>query len=164
MRNIVNVDTSVLPRRNNGNISWKDSVGVNVPFQYNDSSLKGEIKIIEYFPKNDKRKIHITIQYQNRKTTISASAFVTGRFSEFINGKKNLYKKNIGRHDFKIGDIVDFGENQKFRILGIKLSTPKNSEKTKRDLWYYVECLDCGYRYWKNDKKFDSKKCLNCTH
>ena len=67
------LDTSALTKytsgNNKGHFNWKENIGKELPFQYDD--LNGIIKIIDY--KSINRKNLVTIQYQNNIMTTSTS-------------------------------------------------------------------------------------------
>ena len=138
---IKHLDTSTLIKytsgNNKGHFNWKENIGKELPFQYDD--LTGTIKIIDY--KSVNRNNLVTIQYQDNIITTSTSNLLQLKIPSFLN--KN---KNTRQYLYKIGDIIDkdFQESKVIEQTRISVKATKNYETTRG---YKLKCLCCGYNY-----------------
>ena len=138
---IKHLDTSTLIKytsgNNKGHFNWKENIGKELPFQYDD--LTGIIKIIDY--KSINRNNLVTIKYQNNVITTSTSNLLQLKIPSFLN--KN---KNTRQYLYKIGDIIDkdFQESKVIEQTRISVKATKNYETTRG---YKLKCLYCGYNY-----------------
>ena len=138
---IKHLDTSTLIKytsgNNKGHFNWKENIGKELPFQYDD--LTGIIKIIDY--KSINRNNLVTIKYQNNVITTSTSNLLQLKIPSFLN--KN---KNTRQYLYKIGDIIakDFQDSKVIEQTRISVKATKNYETTRG---YKLKCLYCGYNY-----------------
>ena len=138
---IKHLDTSTLIKytsgNNKGHFNWKENIGKELPFQYDD--LTGIIKIIDY--KSINRNNLVTIKYQDNVITTSTSNLLQLKIPSFLN--KN---KNTRQYLYKIGDIIDkdFQESKVIEQTRISVKATKNYETTRG---YKLKCLYCGYNY-----------------
>lgn len=147
---IKHLDTSTLIKytsgNNKGHFNWKENIGKELPFQYDD--LTGIIKIIDY--KSVNRNNLVTIKYQDNVITTSTSNLLQLKIPSFLN--KN---KNTRQYLYKIGDIIDkdFQESKVIEQTRISVKTNKNYETTRG---YKLECLCCGYKYQTREDRISS--------
>ena len=138
---IKHLDTSTLIKytsgNNKGHFNWKENIGKELPFQYDD--LTGIIKIIDY--KSINRNNLVTIKYQDNVITTSTSNLLQLKIPSFLN--KN---KNTRQYLYKIGDIIDkdFQESKVIEQTRISVKATKNYGTTRG---YKLKCLCCGYNY-----------------
>lgn len=147
---IKHLDTSTLIKytsgNNKGHFNWKENIGKELPFQYND--LIGIIKIIDY--KSVNRNNLVTIKYQDNVITTSTSNLLQLKIPSFLN--KN---KNTRQYLYKIGDIIDkdFQESKVIEQTRISVKATKNYETTRG---YKLKCLCCGYNYQTREDRISS--------
>ena len=147
---IKHLDTSTLIKytsgNNKGHFNWKENIGKELPFQYDN--LTGIIKIIDY--KSINRNNLVTIQYQDNIITTSTSNLLQLKIPSFIN--KN---KNTRQYLYKIGDIIDkdFQESKVIEQTRISVKATKNYETTRG---YKLKCLCCGYNYQTREDRISS--------
>lgn len=147
---IKHLDTSTLIKytsgNNKGHFNWKENIGKELPFQYDD--LTGIIKIIDY--KSVNRNNLVTIKYQDNVITTSTSNLLQLKIPSFLN--KN---KNTRQYLYKIGDIIDkdFQESKVIEQTRISVKTNKNYETTRG---YKLKCLCCGYKYQTREDRISS--------
>lgn len=144
------LDTSNLIKyqsgNNKGHFNWKENIGKEIPFQYDD--LTGIIKIIDY--KSVDRKNLVTIQYENNIITTSTSNLVHLRIPSFLN--KN---KNSKQYTYKIGDNIDM-EYQISEVIEqcrISVRSTRNYETTRG---YKLKCKYCNYEYSTREDRLSS--------
>lgn len=119
------VYTNNLPRLGNGkgiSIDWKNSVGCECDFEYDD--IIGKISIVEYIGSEK-----IKVKYEDSESVIKTYNFKTGNISSVI-GRYNT------KYIYKIGDVV--GD-----IIITELITENRYNKNVRA--YKYKCLKCGY-------------------
>ena len=144
------LDTSALTKyasgNNKGHFNWKENIGKELPFKYDD--LTGIIKIIDY--KSVNRNNLITIQYQDNVITTSTSNLLQLKIPSFLN--KN---KNNRNYTYKIGDIIDknFQKSKVIEQTRISVKATKNYETTRG---YKLKCLYCGYKYQTREDRISS--------
>lgn len=147
---IKHLDTSTLIKytsgNNKGHFNWKENIGKELPFQYDD--LTGIIKIIDY--KSVNRNNLVTIKYQDNVITTSTSNLLQLKIPSFLN--KN---KNTRQYLYKIGDIIakDFQESKVIEQTRISVKATKNYETTRG---YKLKCLCCGYNYQTREDRISS--------
>jgi predicted Zn-ribbon and HTH transcriptional regulator len=131
---------------NKGHFNWKENIGKELPFQYDD--LTGTIKIIDY--KSVNRNNLVTIQYQDNIMTTSTSNLLQLKIPSFLN--KN---KNNSNYIYKIGDIIDkdFQKSKVIEQTRISVKATKNYETTRG---YKLKCLCCGYKYQTREDRISS--------
>lgn len=120
------VDLSELPRRKNGTISWKMSVGKSIKFQYDDVIYT--ILIIKYC---DDHHVKIRIEGRIDEHVVKIESIKNGQFSNILNIPKFKGKNKKGI-EYKVGGVA----NNTLLITGI------NKESCKR---YNFQCLKDGY-------------------
>lgn len=144
------LDTSTLIKytlgNNKGHFNWKENIGKELAFQYDD--LTGTIKIIDY--KSVNRNNLVTIQYQDNIMTTSTSNLLQLKIPSFLN--KN---KNNSNYTYKIGDIIDkdFQKSKVIEQTRISVKATKNYETTRG---YKLKCLYCGYKYQTREDRISS--------
>lgn len=147
---IKHLDTSTLIKytsgNNKGHFNWKENIGKELPFQYDD--LTGIIKIIDY--KSINRNNLVTIKYQDNVITTSTSNLLQLKIPSFLN--KN---KNTRQYLYKIGDIIakDFQDSKVIEQTRISVKATKNYETTRG---YKLKCLYCGYNYQTREDRISS--------
>lgn len=131
---------------NKGHFNWKENIGKDLPFQYED--LTGTIKIIDY--KSVNRNNLVTIQYQDNIMTTSTSNLLQLKIPSFLN--KN---KNSRNYTYKIGNIIDkdFQKSKVIEQTRISVKATKNYETTRG---YKLKCLCCGYKYQTREDRISS--------
>lgn len=131
---------------NKGHFNWKENIGKELPFQYDD--LTGIIKIIDY--KSVNRNSLVTVQYQDNIITTSTSNLLQLRIPSFLNKNKNNKK-----YTYKIGDIIDkdFQKSKVIEQTRISVKATKNYETTRG---YKLKCLCCGYEYKTREDRISS--------
>ena len=113
---------------NKGSISWKDSVGEEVPFVYED--LQGVVEIIHY--NRDLREI--TIRYLDREDSIYTSSFLKCALG-------NIVRKKTSSHLYNEGEVI---ENAKSGEIKIIKSLRVMRSRGQSDKAYEYQCLICG--------------------
>lgn len=102
--------------------------------------------------------------YQEKCKTISLSSFISGRFVKFITPYVKLRNEKLKHYDKKVGDIIDIRDKQ-YKILIVKMQTQKiNNHQHRRKVLFYLECIKCGYRFWRSSNQLDNLSCENCNH
>ena len=100
-------------------IDWERSINYIIKFIYDD--IKGEVKIIDYFKKNNKN--YLKIKYNNNIYSISKSSFVNCSLGVILGTKNYKYKYNIG-------EIITDIYSGKLQILGqIRMKNGKWTQK-----------------------------------
>lgn len=144
------LDTSILIKytsgNNKGRFNWKENIGKELPFQYDD--LTGIIKIIDY--KSVNRNNLVTIQYQDNIMTTSTSNLLQLKIPNFLN--KN---KNSRNYTYKIGDIID-KDFQKSKVIEQTRVSVKATKKYETTRGYKLKCLCCGYKYQTREDRISS--------
>lgn len=147
---IKQLETSTLIKytsgNNKGHFNWKENIGKELPFQYDD--LTGIIKIIDY--KSVNRNNLVTIKYQDNVITTSTSNLLQLKIPSFLNRNKNTRQ-----YLYKIGDIIDkdFQESNVIEQTRISVKATKNYETTRG---YKLKCLCCGYEYKTREDRISS--------
>lgn len=119
-------------------ISWQDSIGCEVPFEYEE--ITGCLKIVDY----DKQKKSITVEYLDKKKSVTTSKFIN-------NGIAGILGVRYGerKHEHNIGDIVK----------GKRVVDIVHCDKETK---YYYECLKChsfGIQQPSSFKKYGCPVC-----
>lgn len=138
----VEVNLDYLPKRKNGKIIWAESIGMDIPFVYDEVS--GVIKILDYKNNNE-----ILFGY-NGKEFWRNSSIITSKSIGNIVGKIN--------RDFlyNIGDIIQT-KHSSLKILDRRMGKRKE---------YYLQCLVCGDESWKTERaiiKYEEYLCGVCA-
>ena len=137
------IDLNQFPRDKNGNISWKDSVGMIVDFYYYDK--KHTIKIINY----------ISIDYVEIKVDDMPSEIVGTQKIRHLNFDSLFYKP---KYFYNVGDIVNG-----FVIIE-QLYINKSSNSKYKSKHYKCKCLVDEHEYIFSEIEIkDGKKCPMCT-
>lgn len=146
---IKHLDTSTLIRytsgNNKGHFNWKENIGKELPFQYDD--LTGIIKIIDY--KSVNRNNLVTIQYQDNVITTSTSNLLQLKIPSLLN--KN---KNTRQYLYKFGDIIDKDFQESKVIEQCKVYSKTKHYNVVRG--YKLKCLCCGYEYKTREDRISS--------
>ena len=123
-----------LPHNKNGTISWKNSVGCKVRFEYDD--INGVIEIIGY----DNNKYNIVLKYKDRIRDMFVGSF-----------KNCLIKELIGlihfEYCYNVGDIIHdkYLVKQQIKIPHAKTHGLNAKSRSGMNKAYVVKCLNCGY-------------------
>ena len=83
-------------------IDWKNSIGYNVYFEYED--VKGYVKIIDY------KDSYLKIKFYNNEIEIFTGAFLNVSFGKLLNKQTGNFKINIGdkfKDDKRDIEIID---------------------------------------------------------
>ena len=146
---IKHLDTSTLIKytsgNNKGHFDWKENIGKELSFQYDD--LTGIIKIIDY--KSVNRNNLVTIKYQDNVITTSTSNLLQLKIPSFLN--KN---KNTRQYLYKIGDIIDKNFQESKVIEQCKVYSKTKHYNVVRG--YKLKCLCCGYEYKTREDRISS--------
>lgn len=146
---IKHLDTSTLIKytsgNNKGHFDWKENIGKELSFQYDD--LTGIIKIIDY--KSVNRNNLVTIKYQDNVITTSTSNLLQLKIQSFLN--KN---KNTRQYLYKIGDIIDKNFQESKVIEQCKVYSKTKHYNVVRG--YKLKCLCCGYEYKTREDRISS--------
>lgn len=144
------LDTSQLIKytsgNNNGHFNWRENIGKELPFQYDD--LTGIIKIIDYESKN--RKNLITLKYKDRTMTTSTSNLLQLRIPTFL-GKNKVSRK----YKYEIGDTID-KEYQISKVIEQCKISVKSKNKNEVTRGYKLKCLYCGFEYKTREDSISS--------
>lgn len=147
---IKHLDTSTLIKytsgNNKGHFNWKENIGKELPFQYEDT--KGIIKIIDY--KSVNRKNLVTIQYKDNIMTTSTSNLLQLKIPTFVN--KNV---NTRKYKYNVENIID-KDFQKSKIIEQCRISVKSSKGYKTARGYKLKCLSCGYKYQTREERLSS--------
>ena len=137
------IDSSKLPRIYKG-IDWKNTIGYNVYFEYDD--IKGYMEIIDYI-KCDNKKYKLKIKYKDKYQYISPSDFLLCRIGNLLNKVTSDFKIEIGQ-TFK-------DDKRDLTIIDREYRENKNGRKRK---YYKYKCNKCGFNcgehYSINDKQY----------
>lgn len=131
------LDTSNLTTYQSGNykgkINWKNNIGKELYFEYDD--ISGHIEIMDY--KRENSSGHITIKYQDNIITTRTPNLLHLKIPSLFNKEKQSkkYKYNVGDVIHKFNDSIQIVEQ--IRIL-------YNNSSCRG---YKVKCLDCNYVY-----------------
>lgn len=125
-----------LPKNNNGTISWKNSVGCNVRFEYDD--ISGVVEIIGY----DNSKYHVILRYKDRVRSMFVGSFKDCLIKELIGLIHSEYYYNVG-------DIIHnkYLVKQQTKIPHAKTRNPNAKSRSGMNKAYVIECLNCGYEF-----------------
>lgn len=137
------VDLSNLETTKCGNISWENSVGKTIEFQYID--ICSTILVSGY---HDKKKVYIDIDGYAKNCLVHTTTILRGSFGDILG---NRYYKDF---KYEIGDIV----NASFLITG------RERDGSGKKIYYYT-CLNDGYRGSKTENGLkNSMKCPVCSN
>ena len=135
---IKHLDTSTLIKytsgNNKGHFNWKENIGKELPFQYDD--LTGIIKIIDYKSVN--------------RNNLVTSNLLQLKIPSFLS--KN---KNTRQYLYKIGDIID-KDFQKSKVIEQTRISVKATKKYETVRGYKFKCLCCGYEYQTREDRISS--------
>lgn len=138
------IDLKQFPRDKNGNISWKDSVGITVDFYYNNK--KHTIKIIDY----------ISLDYVEIKVDDMPSEIVGTQKIRNLNFNNLFYEPS---YIYNIGDTI----NNVVVLEQLYIESERKSQKGKMK-HYKCKCLNDGYEYIVLESELkNSKGCPVCS-
>lgn len=124
-------------------ISWGDSIGHIVPFEYED--VLGELFITNYSPKKQK----VEVEYNSEKYEISTSQLINCSIGSIL-GKHN---KNY---------IFNYGETIVKNGMGLIVKRFRKGIDNVRH--YTLKCLDCSNKYDRSEPHLKDRgaKCPYC--
>lgn len=139
--------TEDLPLNRNGTVSWKNSVGCNVRFIYDN--INGIIQILDYNNKN----YHITVKYNERIRDIFVGSFKECMINELIGLRHSEYK-------YDVGDIVfdSFIVLEQTMIKHAKIRSKNTKSRSGMNKAYILKCLNCQYIFTIGEDVLDNKK------
>lgn len=138
------IDLKQFPRDKNGNISWKDSVGMIVDFYYYNE--KHTIKIIDYINLDC-----VEISIDDMPSEIVGTQKIRHLYFDYL-----FYKPN---YIYNIGDVVN--DVMVIERLYIESEYGRQKRKAKH---YKCKCLKDGYEYIILETDFKkSKGCPVCA-
>ena len=138
------IDLNQFPRDKNGNISWKDSIGITVDFYYYNE--KHTIKIIDYISLD-----YVEIKIDDMPSEIIGTQKIKHLYFDYL-----FYKPD---YIYNIGDIVN--DVIVLEQLYIKSNRKNQKGKTKH---YRCKCLKDGYEYIVLEVELkNSKGCPVCA-
>ena len=125
-----------LPKNKNGTVSWKNSVGCKVRFEYDE--ISGVIEIIGY----DNSKYHVIVQYKDRTRSMFVGSFKDCLIKELIGLIHSEYYYNIN-------DVIydKYLVKEQTKIPHAKTRNPNAKSRSGMNKAYVVECLNCGYEF-----------------
>ena len=131
------VDLSKCPTKN-GHISWKECVGLELQYQYNDKS--GVIKIVEYINCDT-----LVVEHNNKRYNIMPDNIRKAQIGRIIEYKNYDYIYEIEK-TYQIGDFA-FKINDRFI---------KKDIKGRGRRFYKYTCLKCGaiLEKWENSFEY----------
>lgn len=139
------IDLSKLPRNKQNNINWKESIGYDVYFKYDD--IEDYVTITDYEIKNQT----LTIKYKDKFMKINIDYFKKCQFGCLI-GKINK--------DFKINIGEVLKSNEKDLII-LDRKRIKN-KKGCNEKFYKCRCNKCGYEIWLSERVLIGNKGCSC--
>lgn len=122
--------------KNKGKINWNETIGLKVPFIYDD--IEGEIEIIDY--NKDIEKLFVA--YKDKTFYIDKDNIRKCRIGKIVGRRTGEFKKEIGeiikdkRRDLIITD------RERRRIYKEK------KEKYENEKWYKYKCNKCSNEDW----------------
>ena len=138
------IDLKQFPRDKNGNISWKDSVGITVDFYYYNK--KHIIKIIDY----------ISLDYVEIKVDDMPSEIVGTQKIRNLNFNNLFYEPS---YIYNIGDTIN-----NVVVLEQLYIESKHKNQRGRKKHYKCKCLNDGYEYIVLESELkNSKGCPVCS-
>ena len=136
------IDSSNLPRMYKG-IDWKNTVGYNIYFEYDD--IKDFLKIVDVYNKNNRNVL--LIEYKNKHMEIIPSHLLECKIGKLLNKNTSNFKIEIGT-TFK-------DDKRDIIIIDRKYIKSKNGQMRK---YYKYKCNKCGFdggEHWSiKDKKY----------
>ena len=126
---------------NKGHYDWKNNIGKELYFEYDD--ISGIIKILDYEIARPQGKI--TLQYNDNIMTTSTPNFIQLKITSLFNKEKHTRK-----YTYNIGDIIDKGY-QTSKIISKTKANKLNSERS-----YILECQNCKYIYTTRESRLSS--------
>lgn len=142
------IDTSALPKRDNGKIDWENCIGKYVGF--NACGVKGIIKIKDRY-KSKNGRYHLKIEYENKEKTIDQSKFLRLQIGDLIGIYMYDYKYDIG-YTYRIN-------NTTYTIA----SKFKDPTKENRKM-YGVQCSVCKQIFSKTESDIGRTGCPVCAN
>lgn len=133
------LDINKLPKKGN-RIDWKNCIGIEVDFMYDD--ISGKILIEDY--KNGT----LTISYNGKKDMIKQSKFMLCQFGKILQKRTSDFKYDVGQR------IVD--DNRDITIIKRDMKCDKGSDKKYKK--YQYKCNICGFdcrKHYRAGKEYD---------
>ena len=127
-------------------IDWKNSIGYEVKFIYDD--IKGKIEIVEYIKENE-NKPKLKILYNNNNYIISINSLRRCEIGYLLKRKTNEFKVDVGEC------LED--DKRNITIIDRMVKTIHRKDNKKANFKYYkYHCNKCnfnGNRYWDTRNK-----------
>lgn len=134
-------------------IHWSKTVGLSIPFIYNN--IKGIIEIMEY-----NKKGYLTIKYKNILFDISLTSIAGCNLGKVLGIVTNKFKVEIGENL----------RNNKRNITIINREYREKEHKGKQgrknivnEKWYLYHCNKCGYEGWIIENSLIGKIKQGCS-
>ena len=142
------IDTSVLPKKDNGKIDWKNCVGKCVNF--NTNGVKGIIEIKDRY-KSKNGRYHLKIKYNDKEKTIDQSKFLRLQIGDLVGIYMVDYRYDIG-YTYRINDTT-------YTIV----NRFKDPSKENRKM-YGVQCGVCKQIFSKTESDIERTGCPVCAN
>lgn len=126
------VDLSNLPKNEKtGNIDWKNSIGCECDFIYND--ITGRIKIHDY--KKEKNGTYVMVSYKDNTKWINITSIRNGSLGNLLGAQTSDFKYQIGEKlKTKQSDIIIISRYYK-----------KVNDRNRK--MYKCKCTQCNHEY-----------------
>lgn len=141
-----------LPRRGKTNqINWKESIGCEVKFTYDD--IEGEIEIIDYLANGNK----LTIKYDRKIYKIRRGEFVSCKLGIMLDKRSNKFRVNIGQ--------VFTDDKRDFIITDSQYREQRRNRTIEKRKWYKYTCNKCGWAdgWIEENKLLNGRGCGCCS-
>lgn len=142
------IDTSNLPKRNDGKIDWKNCVGRCVDFEA--CGIRGTLKIKDRY-KSEKGLYYLRIEYNGKEKVINQSKFSRLQIGELIGTYTSDYKYDIG-YIYNIN-------NTAYTIVSRFREPSKENRKMCG-----VQCSICKYVTPKTESEIGRSGCPVCDN
>ena len=131
---------------NRNQIDWKDSVGKEIPFVYDE--YEGVIKIINYNSKDQE----VTFEYRDKIFQLSNYALRNAKFRYVL---ADFFK-------YEIGEIIS-NENHSHKILKREIVEKIYNGRVMKKKQYTYECLKCNYIGTHYEEDIGRRWCPCCN-
>lgn len=150
------IDLSGLPRDKRNYISWKHSIGLNIPFIYDN--IKGDLTIVAIRTNKNGASV-LDVAFQNKITTsVPASSIKNCILGRILGLKKFEFVTYVGQH-FK-------DSRRDYIIVDQRRGCLKSNEKyTQREV--EILCNKCHTKTWMAEERVLSPRncaCNNCRY